>query len=260
MRDRPGAIAYVTRAAPVEWELLLFDVVGQVGYEAIVPGGGIETGETPEDAAVREVLEETGLDVRILRELGVDEGTHFFHAMPAGPAEDEWFLDDREVRCYWRPIDEELRVWGRRGDLLPKLRRQRVLAYITREADGGRELLVFEHAGDPEAGVQVPAGRLDPGEELEPALLREIAEESGLAKVRIVRELPGSEDHYENPYENHGFHVVIEGKAPDSWEHVVIGDGDDAGLTFCYRWLAIEPELHLFGRMIPLHPDLLEPI
>ena len=53
MRDRPGVIVYVTRAAPFEWELLLFDVVGEPGYEAIVPGGGIEPGETPEDAGVR---------------------------------------------------------------------------------------------------------------------------------------------------------------------------------------------------------------
>ncbi|MGH3100540.1 MAG: NUDIX domain-containing protein [Thermoleophilia bacterium] len=62
MRDRPGVIVYVTRAAPFEWELLLFDVVEEPGYEAIVPGGGIEEGETPEDAGVREVLEETGLE------------------------------------------------------------------------------------------------------------------------------------------------------------------------------------------------------
>ena len=41
MRDRPGVIVYVTRAAPFEWELLLFDVVGEQGYEAIVPGGEI---------------------------------------------------------------------------------------------------------------------------------------------------------------------------------------------------------------------------
>ena len=140
------------------------------------------------------------------------------------------------------------------------MKRRRVVAYITRDTDRGRELLVFEHADDPEAGVQVPAGRLDPGEELESALLREIAEEAGLANVRVVGELSGSEDHYESQYENHGFHVVSGDGLPDRWDHLVVGDGDDAGLTLRYRWLPLEPELHLFGREIPLHADLFEPI
>jgi len=260
VRDRPGVITYLTRAAPADWELLLFDVVGEPDYTAIVPGGGIGPGEAPEDAAVREALEETGLEIRVLRELGVDEGTHFFHAMPLRETANEWSHLNGEVRCYWRPLDEALVVWGRRGDLLPSLERLRVLAYITRDSDRGRELLVFEHAGMPEAGVQVPAGRLDPGEELEPGLLREIAEESGLVNVRIVGELPGSEDYYENRYENRGFHVVSDEELPDSWDHLVVGDGDDAGLTFRYRWIQLEPELHLFGRPSPLHPRLWEPI
>jgi 8-oxo-dGTP diphosphatase len=140
------------------------------------------------------------------------------------------------------------------------LKRRRVLAYITRDTDRGRELLVFEHKHEPEAGDQVPAGRLDPGEELEPALLREIAEESGLTDVRVVGELGGSEDHYESRYENRGFHVVSDDDLPDRWEHVVYGDGDDAGLTFEYRWIPLAPEVHLFGRPVPLHPGLFEPI
>jgi 8-oxo-dGTP diphosphatase len=34
------------------------------------PAGGIEAGESPEDAAVRETLEETGLEVKAIRLLG----------------------------------------------------------------------------------------------------------------------------------------------------------------------------------------------
>jgi len=139
-------------------------------------------------------------------------------------------------------------------------RLQRVVAYITRDTDRGRELLVFEDPKHLHMGLQVPAGRLEAGEELEPALLREIAEESGLENVRVVRELPGFESHYKNRYENHGFHVVVDGERREEWDHVVVGAGDDAGLTFHYRWVPIEADLHLFERPHPVLYRLLEPI
>jgi 8-oxo-dGTP diphosphatase len=125
--------------------------------------------------------------------------------------------------------------------------RQRVLAYVTRERHGRTELLVFDQRGDPEAGTQVPAGRLDPGETLEEGLLRELHEEAGLDRVRIVRELPILGDWAQTArYENHAFEVRAEGATPDQWEHVVHGDGDDAGLVFEYRWVGVDSELKLW--------------
>jgi 8-oxo-dGTP diphosphatase len=133
--------------------------------------------------------------------------------------------------------------------------RRRVVAYVTRDRSEQRELLVFEDPLHPHVGTQVPAGRLDEGEDLESGLLRELEEEAGITNVRIVGELAGFEDHYPSRYENHAFHVVLEGEERDEWEHIVVGDGDDAGLTFHYQWLPITLGLRLFDRD---HPRLVE--
>jgi len=125
--------------------------------------------------------------------------------------------------------------------------RQRVLAYVTRARRGRTELLVFDQRGDPEAGTQVPAGRLDPGESLEEGLLRELHEEAGLDRVRIVRELPILGDWAtRSRYENHAFEVHVEDETRDAFEHVVHGDGDDAGLVFVYRWVSVDSDLNLW--------------
>ena len=150
-------------------------------------------------------------------------------------------------------------MYGGSGRLLPvTARQQRVLAYVTRERGGRTELLVFDQRGDPEAGTQVPAGRLDPGETLEHGLRRELHEEAGLDRVRIVRELPVLGDWVaRSEYENHAFEVRIEvDETGDTWEHVVHGDGDDAGLVFSYRWVPVEPGLDLWRDADPTYLQL----
>lgn len=57
--------------------------------------------------------------------------------------------------------------------------KQKVLVYVTRKSPVGGELLVFEHR-DISAGIQVPAGTVDPTEDLVFAARRELLEESGL--------------------------------------------------------------------------------
>ena len=119
------------------------------------------------------------------------------------------------------------------------------------------ELLVFDQRDDPEAGTQVPAGRIDPGESLEQGLRRELEEEAGLDRVRIVRELPILGDWAKRSrYENHAFEVQLEEETPDSFTHVVQGDGDDAGLVFVYEWVGVDTELNLWGGRDPTYTQL----
>ena len=57
----------------------------------VLPGGAIDPGETPEDATVREVREESGLEVRIVRKVALYTptgrltcDTHFFECVVVG--------------------------------------------------------------------------------------------------------------------------------------------------------------------------------
>jgi 8-oxo-dGTP diphosphatase len=59
----------------------------------VFPGGGLEIGEAPEEGARREVLEETGCEVRIVRKVAeylpvnwMTQFTHVFECRPIGGA------------------------------------------------------------------------------------------------------------------------------------------------------------------------------
>ena len=72
---------------------------------------------------------------------------------------------------------------------------QKVTAFIVRERDGIKELLVFKH---PTAGVQIPAGTVEKGEDIETAVKREAYEETGLKFVEIENYLGCFENELEN--------------------------------------------------------------
>ena len=59
---------------------------------------------------------------------------------------------------------------------------EKVTAFVTRTLKGRRELLLFQH---PYAGIQIPAGTVEPGEAPEAAAIRETQEETGLHDVAI---------------------------------------------------------------------------
>ena len=57
-------------------------------------------------------------------------------------------------------------------------------------------------------------------------------------------------------YTNHAFELEAP-DASDAWEHVVAGDGDDAGLVFLYRWVPLAPAPELWGGSDPMLARLL---
>lgn len=69
VRNERAEILLIRRADGGTWDL---------------PGGAVEPGETPSAAVVREVREETGLDVRLLCVAGVFGGSAFRHTYPDG--------------------------------------------------------------------------------------------------------------------------------------------------------------------------------
>ncbi len=74
--SRIGAYALVAEDDRVL--LSRFAPGGDIGGLWMMPGGGVEFGESPADAAVREVYEETGMNVRITELLDVGSNTHRF--------------------------------------------------------------------------------------------------------------------------------------------------------------------------------------
>lgn len=117
--------------------------------------------------------------------------------------------------------------------------KRKVLAYITRRDN--TQVLVFQHRHYPEAGLQVPAGTVEDGEELIAALLREIDEESGLSQLTLIRHLATEPFYSESKaewQERNVFHLQAPDDLPDSWLHVVKAGEEDEGLHFEYSWVS----------------------
>jgi 8-oxo-dGTP diphosphatase len=109
--------------------------------------------------------------------------------------------------------------------------REKVLVYVTR----GEHLLVLEHSGDyPDAGIQVPAGGVDPGESPEAATARELFEETGLtAQLPPIYLQSCWWPHSDAPSRiRHYYWVEAPAETPTAWSHVVSAGDDDEGMTF----------------------------
>jgi 8-oxo-dGTP diphosphatase len=127
--------------------------------------------------------------------------------------------------------------------------KQKVLAYITQ----GNKLLVFKHADFPEAGIQVPAGTVEPGERLEDAVIREACEETGLSDLVLVSFL-GYSNHDLARYgldridHRYFYHLICRQECPATWRHHETNpsEGDQTSIAFDFYWVSLPhgvPEL-----------------
>jgi 8-oxo-dGTP diphosphatase len=109
--------------------------------------------------------------------------------------------------------------------------REKVLVYVTR----GNDLLVLQHTADyPDAGIQVPAGGVDPGESPGTAATRELFEETGLRTPASPVYLQSC--WWPNPDApsriRHYYWVEVPAATPMAWSHVVSAGEGDKGMTF----------------------------
>ena len=172
-----------------------------------LPGGGLEHGEDPRDAVVREVHEETGLDVQIGATAHV-YSSHQRNSWRQGRRADAHSL--RIVYDGWVPVDSpEPQVveiegstveaaWKPLADVLDgsvptvalvtevleqhrTFRLQRVAAYAL-VVRNGNVLLTRNSARGPHPGTwTLPGGGIDHGEDPRTSVVREVREETGLA-------------------------------------------------------------------------------
>jgi 8-oxo-dGTP diphosphatase len=177
-----------------------------------LPGGGVEQGEHPDDAVVREFREETGFDVRVagLRAVTADVvplprsgdlehtdriiydvdayGGNLANEVEgstdlvdwAGPAElDSWPLLPFTAALLGQPVPPAEPFETDVPEFRPE-RVQRFGAYAVATDPAGRILLTKIARGYPGAGLwHLPGGGTDHGETPEQALARELVEETG---------------------------------------------------------------------------------
>ncbi len=113
---------------------------------------------------------------------------------------------------------------------------QKVWTYVVRQGGSGIELLVFDQV-DVNAGVQIPAGTVEQGEDIQAAAKRELMEESGVrldvfSRIAVIERNWHGED-----VRAHLFAAWAWPETADEWVHQVTGTGEDEGMRFRFYWL-----------------------
>lgn len=108
-------------------------------------------------------------------------------------------------------------------------------------------ILAFKH---PTAGFQIPKGSVEDDESIEEAVLRELAEESGIRTASIdskVGELDwlieaGTTTFVQAEHQEwHIYLVHVDQPLPEAWTHSAIGSKAEQGLDFEFFWQPFNP-------------------
>lgn len=257
-----GAYAVILRERGGLVEILLSRLAPRISRSELwtLPGGGVDHGEDPRDALIREVHEETGLAATI-----GDRARVYSAHMPRAPRDgqlvdahairivyDGWVapdapeprvleVDGSTMEAAWKPLADvasgAVPVSALVGEALvdhQPFRLQRVAAYalvLRRHGEAEQVLLTRLSARAAHPGRwTLPGGGIDHGERPARALAREVEEECGLA-CEVDELLDVHDAHFSGTAPSgriedfHGVHLLYRARVADGEPRVVEEDG-----------------------------------
>jgi len=271
-RQRVAAYAVILRVGPGPaggHEILLSRLAERITTDELwtLPGGGLDHGEDPRDAVLREVREETGLDA------DVGESARVYSAHLPGVWRDGRRVDAHALRIVydgwvatdapeprvvevdgstsaaaWQPVADVVDgrlpvaplVLEALADHQP-FRKQRVAAYALVRRGDAVLLTRISARGHHSGSWTLPGGGVDHGEQPRTALEREVREECGIScavgelidvhSVHFTGTAPsGRREDF------HGVHLVFEATVEDDAEPLVVEVG---GTTDAAAWVPV---------------------
>ncbi|SEC39241.1 ADP-ribose pyrophosphatase YjhB, NUDIX family [Nocardioides exalbidus] len=257
-RQRVAAYAVMLREREGRVEILLSRLAPKVSRTELwtLPGGGVDHGEDPRAALVREIHEETGLDATVGETARV-YSAHLPRATRDGRlvdahairiVYDAWVptdapaprvveVDGSTVEAGWHALDDvasgAVPVAAQVTDALvdhQPFRLQRVAAYALATRDGRVLLTRLSPRAAHPGRWTLPGGGIDHGEHPSVALAREVEEECGLTCE--VGELLGVHDTHFSGHapsgrieDFHGIHLVFRAEVGAGEPRVLEVDG-----------------------------------
>ena len=265
-RQRVAAYAVILR----DDEILLSRLSPLVTSEELwtLPGGGLDHGEDPRDAVLREIHEETGLDATVSDTArvysahmpSVWRGGRRVNAHAVRIVYDGWVplgspeprvveVDGSTIEAAWLPIGDVLDatvpvtplVTEALADHRP-FQKQRVAAYAVIRRDDKVLLTRVSSRGYHSGQWSLPGGGVEHGERPADALVREVHEECGVT-CEVGPLLDVIDDHFSGIAPNgrfedfHSVMVLFAAEVPDDAEpHLT----EEDGTTDAVEWVAIE--------------------